>query len=52
MQMGGRAEFLSVRAREHKPYTESPKSPRPKKAKSKVKSMLIIFFYIKSIVDK
>jgi hypothetical protein len=39
----------------HEPYTENPNSLRPKKArlvKSKVKSMLIIFFYIRGIVHK
>jgi hypothetical protein len=41
--------------RKHELYTGSPKSPRLKKArqvKSKVKSMLIIFFDMKGIVHK
>jgi hypothetical protein len=41
--------------RNYKPYEESPNSPRPKKVrkvKSKVKSMLIIFFDIAGIVQK
>jgi hypothetical protein len=40
----------AVAGRKHEPYTESPNPPRPKMArqvKSKVKSMLIIFFDIK-----
>jgi hypothetical protein len=39
----------------HEPYTGSPNSPSPKKArqvKSKVKSMLIIFFDTKGTVQK
>jgi hypothetical protein len=43
------------RRRKHEPYTDSPNSPSPKKArqlKNKVKSMLIIFFYISGIVHK
>jgi hypothetical protein len=45
----------SVRRRKPEPYTERQNFPRPKKvrqAKSKVKSMLIIFFDIKRIVHK
>jgi hypothetical protein len=45
----------SVWGKKHEPFTESPNSPRLKKArqvKSKVKSMLIIFFDIKGIVLK
>jgi hypothetical protein len=41
--------------RKHELYTESPNSPRPKKARqvqSKVSSILIIFFDIKGIVYK
>jgi hypothetical protein len=48
-------DYTSVRERKHEPYTESPNSPRQKKArqlKSKVKSMFIIFFHIESIVHK
>jgi hypothetical protein len=43
-------DWTSVRGRKQETYMESPKSPRPKKArqvKSKVKSMLIILFDIK-----
>jgi hypothetical protein len=46
---------MFVRGRKHEPYTESPNSLRAKnarKAKSKIKSMLIIFFDIKEIVHK
>jgi hypothetical protein len=38
-----------------RPYTDSSNSPRPKRArqvKSKVKSMIIIFFYIKGVTHK
>jgi hypothetical protein len=45
-------DLTSVRGRKHEPYTESPNSPRTKKArqvKSKIKSMLIIFFNIKGV---
>jgi hypothetical protein len=45
----------SFRGRKHELITGSQKSPRPKKArqvKSKVKSMIIIFFDIKGIVHK
>jgi hypothetical protein len=48
-------DFTSFRGRKYEPYTESPNSPRPKKArqvKSKVKSRLIIFFDIRGIVYK
>jgi hypothetical protein len=41
--------------RKHEPYTESPNSLRPKKArwgKSKIRSMLFIFFDIKGNVHK
>jgi hypothetical protein len=44
-----------VRGGKHEPYTESPNSPRPKKArqvKSEVKRMIIIFFDIKGTVFK
>jgi hypothetical protein len=45
----------AVVVRNHKPYAESPNLPKPKKprqVKSKVKSMLIIFFDIKRIVHQ
>jgi hypothetical protein len=45
----------SIQERKHEPYTESQNSPRLEKTwqvKSKVKSMLIIFFDIKRIVHK
>jgi hypothetical protein len=48
-------DSTSVRGRKHEPYTESPNSQRPKKARhvnSKVKSMLIIFFGIKRNIRK
>jgi hypothetical protein len=46
---------VCIRIRKHEPYTESPNSPGPKKARhvgSKVKSMLIIFFNITRVVYK
>jgi hypothetical protein len=48
-------DYTSVRGRKHGPYTWSPNSPRPKmvrQVKSKIKSMIIIFFNIKGIVNK
>jgi hypothetical protein len=45
------AMIRHVRGRKRELYRKSPNSPRPRKAgqvKSKVKSMLIIFFDIKS----
>jgi hypothetical protein len=42
----------SVCGRKHGPYTESPKSLKPKQVKSKVKGMLINFFDIKANVHK
>jgi hypothetical protein len=48
-------DYISVRGKKHDPYTESPKSPRPKEArqaKRKVKSMIITFFDNKTIVHK
>jgi hypothetical protein len=49
------AMIRQVLERKHEPYTESPNSQRPKKArqeKSKGKRMLIIFFDIEGIVHK
>jgi hypothetical protein len=49
------SDQASVRGRKHERYTESPNLPRPRKerqVKSKVKSMLIIFFDIKGNVHK
>jgi hypothetical protein len=46
---------MSVQERKYEPYTESPNSPRPKKArevKSKFSSMYIIFCDIKEAVDE
>jgi hypothetical protein len=48
-------DYTSVRGKKRDPYTESPNSLRQIKArqvKSKLKSMLIIFFDIKGIVQK
>jgi hypothetical protein len=42
-----------MRQTKHERYTEGPNSPRPEKArqvKSKVKSMLIIFFDVKEVL--
>jgi hypothetical protein len=47
--------YISVWGRKHEPYTEYANSLRPRKArqvKSKMKSMLMIFFYIKRIIHK
>jgi hypothetical protein len=49
------SDYTSVQGRKHEPYTESPNLPRLKKArkvKSKVMSMLIVFFHIKRILHK
>jgi hypothetical protein len=48
-------DYTSTRGRKHEPYTGSTNSTRPKmvrQVKSKVKSMLIIFFGIKGLLTK
>jgi hypothetical protein len=48
-------DYTSVRGSKHESYTGSPNSPRTEMArqvKSEVKSVLIIFFYIKGVVHK
>jgi hypothetical protein len=48
-------DWTSFQGRKHEPYTERPKSPRPKEVKQvkrKVKSILITFLDVKGIVHK